>query len=118
MSYPMPSQELELARLQDLQELALLDSGSDPAFDDLVKLAAQWCEVPIAAVSLVAADRQWCKARCGLDASEIPREQSLCSHALLQPDKIFAFCAHFREGTAKEMQVRQQCLTQGMEIKT
>jgi diguanylate cyclase (GGDEF)-like protein/PAS domain S-box-containing protein len=88
MSFPMPSQEVEQARLQDLQELALLDSGRDPAFDDLVNLATQWCEVPVAAISLIDTDRQWFKASCGLDVGETPREQSFCSHALLQPDTL------------------------------
>ncbi|MCU7371114.1 diguanylate cyclase [Paucibacter sp. O1-1] len=86
MSLPLPAQELE--RLKDLQALALLDSPRDPAFDDLVSLAAEWCEVPIAAISLIDANRQWFKARCGLDTSETPREQSFCTHAILKPDEL------------------------------
>lgn len=86
MSLPLPAHELE--RLKDLQSLSLLDSPRDPAFDDLVSLAAEWCEVPIAAISLVDANRQWFKARCGLDASETPRDQSFCTHAILKPDEL------------------------------
>ncbi|WP_349745145.1 bifunctional diguanylate cyclase/phosphodiesterase [Roseateles cavernae] len=86
MQFPLPAQELE--RLKDLQALGLLDSARDPAFDDLVSLAAEWCEVPIAAISLVDANRQWFKARCGLDAGETPRDQSFCTHAILKPDEL------------------------------
>jgi diguanylate cyclase len=86
MSIPRLAQESE--RLEDLHALALLDSPRDPAFDDLVSLAAEWCEVPIAAISLIDAKRQWFKACCGLDSTEIPREQSFCTHAILKPDAL------------------------------
>jgi diguanylate cyclase len=81
-----PARESE--RLEDLQTLALLDSPRDPAFDDLVSLAAEWCEVPIAAIGLIDAKRQWFKACCGFDSAEIPREQSFCTHAILKPDAL------------------------------
>lgn len=86
MQFPLPEREAE--RLQELRDLGLLDTPPDPAFDDLVRLASEWCEVPIAAVSLVDAERQWFKAKVGLAASQTPREQSFCSHALLRPDEL------------------------------
>lgn len=85
-SIPLPAQEHE--RLKELRALGLLDSGPDPAFDDLVRLAAECCEVPMAAISLIDAHRQWFKARCGLDVAETPRELSFCSHAILRPDEL------------------------------
>lgn len=86
MPFPLPEREAE--RLQELKELGLLDSPPDPAFDDLVELASEWCEVPIAAVSLVDAERQWFKARLGLPVDQTPREHSFCTHALLRPDAL------------------------------
>jgi len=85
-SIPLPEQEQE--RLNELRALGLLDSARDPAFDDLVQLAAACCEVPIAAISLIDSDRQWFKARCGFDVEQTPREQSLCSHAILRPQEL------------------------------
>ena len=38
--------------------------------------------VPIALVTLVDADRQWFKSRCGLAIEETPRSMSFCSHAV------------------------------------
>ncbi|UDF33335.1 UNVERIFIED_ORG: diguanylate cyclase [Shinella sp. XGS7] len=84
----LPQAPDEVARLQELHGLGLLDTPRDPAFDELVQLAAQICGVKIAAVSLIDAQRQWFKASCGLDAHETPREQSFCAHAILRPDEL------------------------------
>ncbi|MDQ3206867.1 MAG: PAS domain S-box protein, partial [Pseudomonadota bacterium] len=75
----------ESSRLEALRDLGVLDSAPEEAFDDLAKLAAIVCQVPIALVSLVDSDRQWFKARCGLDAQETPRDVAFCAHAIQQP---------------------------------
>jgi diguanylate cyclase (GGDEF)-like protein len=43
-------------------------------------------QVPIAAITLVYADRQWWKARVGLDTAETARQISTCGHAILSND--------------------------------
>ena len=78
------SVRLEALRLQALRDLDVLDSAPEAEFDDLAKLAAIICNAPMALVSLVDADRQWFKARCGLDAQETPREGGFCSHSIEQ----------------------------------
>ncbi|QLC72899.1 PAS domain S-box protein [Pseudomonas sp. LPB0260] len=75
----------EAARLAELERYALLDSPVEEAFDDLTQLAAQLCDVPIALISLVDAQRQWFKSRVGLDACETPRDFAFCAHAILAP---------------------------------
>lgn len=75
----------ESLRLDALRDLDVLDSAPEEAFDDLAKLAAIICQVPIALVSLVDADRQWFKARCGLDTQETTRDVAFCTHAIQQP---------------------------------
>lgn len=70
----------EDARVTALHRLSLLDTGSDPMFDSLTRHLADVWEVPIAAISLVDADRQWFKAKVGLDVAETPRAISFCSH--------------------------------------
>jgi PAS domain S-box-containing protein len=76
------SDPLEAARLAVLRGYGVLDTPPDPALDDLVRLTARLCGTPISLVSLVDIDRQWFLARTGVEATETPREQAFCAHAL------------------------------------
>ena len=76
----------EQARLADLRRYKILDSAPEQRFDDLALLASQICGAPMALITLVDADRQWFKARIGVDASETPRSISFCAHAMRQPE--------------------------------
>ena len=82
-SPPIPANDV--ARVAALRALGILDTPPEPNYDDLTRLAAQICQVPIALISLVDADRQWFKARVGLDPAETPRELSFCAHAIAEP---------------------------------
>ena len=78
----------EALRLRDLYNTELLDTPHEKEFDDIVKLASELCQMPISLISLVDANRQWFKARVGLDVDETNRDISFCSHAILQ-DNLF-----------------------------
>ncbi|MFC0517899.1 ATP-binding protein [Mucilaginibacter angelicae] len=80
--------ENEEARLQDLYRTGLLDSPQEDEFNDIVKFASSLCNMPISLISLVDSNRQWFKARVGLEAPQTDREISFCSHAILQ-DQLF-----------------------------
>jgi len=62
-----------------LDAYGILDTPREPAFDALVALVADLCAVPIVAISLLDARRQWFKAETGLGVREIPRELSICA---------------------------------------
>lgn len=76
-------------RLEALFECAILDTDPEQAFDDIVLLASQACQTPIALVSLVDTHRQWFKARVGLAARQTPRHVAFCAHAILHPAEVF-----------------------------
>lgn len=65
-------------RARALADLMVLDTPEEQAFDDLVFVAARACAVPIALITLLDADRQWFKARFGLDVCETEIEHSVC----------------------------------------
>ena len=70
----------ESDRLDSLRSYQVLDTQPEPSFDRLVALAARLCDTPVAAVTLVDANRQWFKAAVGLGTvTETPRAWSFCS---------------------------------------
>jgi len=85
-SYPVPQNET--SRLKALQEYKVMDTLPEQAYDNFTKLASIICNTPIALITLVDEERQWFKSRIGLERTEIPREGSLCSHAIMTPDHI------------------------------
>jgi len=83
---PLPSNESQ--RLDALRSYGVLDSAAEQSFDDIVRLASMCCEAPIALITMVDRDRQWFKARVGLEVQETPRQHSFCAHAILEPDNV------------------------------
>lgn len=86
MAAPKPHNEAQ--RLAELVDFAVLDTLPDPSLDAIVALASSILDVPIALVSLVDDERQWFKARVGLDACETDRESAFCAHAILDDEPL------------------------------
>ena len=78
----------EAERLAALLDHHILDTPPSAEFDDLVRLAAHVCGVPIAAVSLIDEHRQWFKASLGLGITETSREAAFCAHTILGRDTL------------------------------
>lgn len=87
-SLQVPPAVHDADRLEGLAEYGILDTPAEPGFDDIVQLACQLCDMPVALVSLVAEDRQWFKARIGFPHCETDLNSSVCAHALAQPDEL------------------------------
>lgn len=87
-------------RVEALNGYGVLDTPNEPEFDRIVQDAAAVLGAPIALISLLDSERQWFKAKVGLDATETPRSISFCTHAIrgtdvfvvpdAREDKLFA----------------------------
>lgn len=78
---PLPPNEDQ--RLQDLLSYELLDSAPEEEFNDLVQMMSLICKTPISLITLLDKERQWFKAKRGIDLNETQRSISFCSHAIL-----------------------------------
>ena len=83
---PVPPNES--ARLRALRGYNILDTPPEPAFNDLVRLAAHLCGTPCAFISLLDDKRQWFKSRIGLDFTTTPRAESFCAHTICGADLL------------------------------
>ncbi len=85
--HPLPTPD-DAARLAALDQYQILDTPPDAAFDDLAYLAVQLCAMPIAAINLIDAERQWFKARVGFGLVEAPRTLGCCPAVIGQTDVV------------------------------
>ena len=69
--------------------MGVLDTAPEERFDRIVALARVIFEAPVAAITLIDADRQWIKARAGM-ASGVPaaRDYSPCHYTVQHPGPL------------------------------
>ncbi|GJD94631.1 GAF domain-containing protein [Methylobacterium iners] len=60
----------------------------DGRSDTIRRTAGDLLGVPIAPASIIDADRQWFEGRCDPDVEGIPRDASLCVHAIMGDDAM------------------------------
>lgn len=71
--------------MRELEGLYLLDTPAEERFDRITRLAQGIFNIPVALISLVDEDRVWFKSSQGLAVTEVPREFSFCTYAILDP---------------------------------
>jgi len=76
----------EAERLEALRRYNILDTPREEEFEDVVRVVAAICEVPISVITLLDEGRQWFKAEVGLGVRETPMESSICAHAILEQE--------------------------------
>jgi len=78
---PIPANEQK--RLQELYNLELLDTSYEEEFDEIVRIASKMCNAPMSVVTLLDSQRQWFKAKVGMEQDETGRDVSFCGHAIM-----------------------------------
>ena len=76
-------------RLKELYSYEILDTESEDEYNDIVLLAASIAKTPIATISFIDQEREWFKAKIGLEQNSFPREFSISSYFLAQRDTFF-----------------------------
>jgi len=74
----------EQARLEALHQLHILDTPPEERFEQLTRIAMVALQMPMASVSFIDAERQWCKSSPGMAKPEVARSISFCGHTILQ----------------------------------
>lgn len=77
---PIPADEER--RLSLLKACKILYTEEEESFDDVARLAADLCGTEIALITLVDADRQWFKAKVGVEQTGTARDLSFCGHCI------------------------------------
>ncbi len=80
MRAPVPHDERE--RLAALHDADVLDTEPEQDFDDIATLASEICGTPMGLVSLIDSDRQWFKAKIGVQYQQAQRDSTLCAHVV------------------------------------
>ncbi|MEO3407072.1 PAS domain-containing protein [Mucilaginibacter sp. CAU 1740] len=76
----------ETKRLAALQSYRVLDSLPEKEYDAITRLASYICQVPVALISLLDADRQWYKSTYGVDAEGNSRADAFCNRTILSDE--------------------------------
>jgi signal transduction histidine kinase/ActR/RegA family two-component response regulator len=74
----------EEARVEALRKLHILDTPTEDRFERLTGIAMAALQMPMASVSLIDTDRQWCKSSPGMAKPSVDRHISFCGHTILQ----------------------------------
>ncbi|AFY43490.1 GAF domain-containing protein [Nostoc sp. PCC 7107] len=78
----------EQARLEALRRYHILDTEPEQPYNNLAQLAAFICGTSIALVNFIDEDRQWFKAKLGIDVPEMPRNVGLSYLCLERQDIV------------------------------
>lgn len=87
----IPNTSQEVSRQRALDRYRIVDSIGEEAYDDIVRVASELCDAPMALVTLIDRDRQWFKASTGLDdmpERQTSREVAFCDHAIRTPQQL------------------------------
>lgn len=80
-TYPIPFNEEQ--RSAAVQNVPGLTRENHDVFDNLCRATAALLDCPIAHISVVEEDKQWYKSVVGIDLSDMPKDNSFCTHTIM-----------------------------------
>lgn len=83
---PVPKNETE--RIAALHLFQILDTDAEKDFDGIVELASRLCQTPYSLITLIDENRQWFKAKRGIELTETNRDISICAHTIYVADML------------------------------
>lgn len=81
-----PVPQNEAARVRALRSYNILDTFQEEEYEKLTDLASRICGMPISLVTLIDENRQWIKAKTGMEIVETPRSESICQYTITYAD--------------------------------
>jgi len=75
---------IEAERVEAVKLFLQLGFDKIRELQDIVNLASQLCEKPVALITLLDEDVNWLKVRKGVDEGTMPRETSFCQYSIQQ----------------------------------
>ncbi|MBB3948092.1 diguanylate cyclase (GGDEF)-like protein/PAS domain S-box-containing protein [Rhizobium skierniewicense] len=103
--YPIPNDDEK--RIEVLDSFALMDTAPEREYDHIIQMASRIFDVPTVLISLVHRDRQFFKARIGLDVCETGRDVSFCTYAMME-SRVFVI-----PDASKDVRFRSNALVTG-----
>ncbi|MEO9483941.1 MAG: GAF domain-containing sensor histidine kinase [Ekhidna sp.] len=98
----------EIERLEALVRYDILDTDPEKEYDDIARIAAHVCNMPVAMVSFIDETRKWYKATFGIASKEMAREIAVCSHTIVYDEEIMVV-----EDARKDVRFIDSPATQG-----
>lgn len=86
MNIPAPEDEIRIQ--QALYDLNVSGNAGNPDFENIIRLACETFDVPIALISYIVNDKLYITSKSDFRSVEIEREKSFCSHAIMS-DEVF-----------------------------
>ena len=74
----------DASRSEWIRQTRTVGSPAEPVINEIAEFAAQICDVPIAAITLIDGDHLWLKSAIGLDSESVRADGSFCQCAIIQ----------------------------------
>ena len=84
----MENSTTEYMRLNELSSFDILDSLPEKEYNEITLLASSICNTPISLITFIDDQRQWIKARTGIDLKETKKEDSFCQYTIQNDDLL------------------------------